>query len=144
MKAVVQRVSKASVSVDGKQVSSINHGLLVLLGVYQTDGLTQVHVLAKKLLSLRVFADDHRDINRSIVDVQGEILLVSQFTLCARTDKGNRPSFVDAAHPDKARELYQAMISQLKEAVPVKTGQFGEYMQVQLTNDGPVTITLEA
>lgn len=143
MKALVQRVSEAKVTVEGKTISEIGVGLLVLLGVQTGDTAESVSALTKKLLALRVFPDAHRDINRSVVEVKGEILLVSQFTLLARTDKGNRPSFVDAAPPELANKLYEQMKKELTKVVPVQTGEFGTYMHVELVNDGPVTLMLE-
>lgn len=143
MKALVQRVSSASVAKGGSVVSKIDQGLLILLGVFPADSEQTVLTLAKKILALRIFSGDNKDMNRSVTDVGGEILLVSQFTLCARTNKGNRPSFVDAAPPEHANKLYELMKTELNKVAPVQTGVFGQYMQVSLVNDGPVTIMLE-
>jgi len=143
MKALVQRVSQASVSVQGKELGSIKQGLLVLLGVTNQDSEQNARLLARKLLTLRIFAGGNKDMNRSIVEAKGEILLVSQFTLCSRTDKGNRPSFVDAAEPERAETLYRLVQTELSQEVPVQTGQFGSYMDVALHNDGPVTLLLD-
>lgn len=143
MKALVQRVSQAKVEVDGKTVGEVEKGLLVLLGVSEGDTEKDTDKLAEKLPKLRIFEDDESKMNLSLLDVEGEILLVSQFTLCARTDKGNRPSFVDAAGPDLAKKLYQDLKTKLQEKLPVKTGKFGAFMDVKLTNSGPVTIMLD-
>lgn len=144
MKLVVQRVSSAQVRVEGKEVAGISQGQLVLLGVYPEDTRETVQKVAEKLLKLRIFTGAGKDMNRSVVDVDGSILLVSQFTLCARTDKGNRPSFVDAGDPEHAAELYELLAQELSKSVPVETGRFGEYMDVELVNTGPVTIILES
>ncbi|MEE9219229.1 MAG: D-aminoacyl-tRNA deacylase [Acidobacteriota bacterium] len=144
MKAVIQRVSRARVLVDGQQVAAIGAGLLVLLGVEHGDGEDQVAYFADKLPRLRIFEDAQRRMNRALVEVGGELLLVSQFTLVGRLEKGRRPSFVDAAAPEEARRLYEMLAERLRQAgVPVQTGRFQEFMQVELTNSGPVTFLLE-
>ena len=140
MRALVQRVSDASVTVDGEEVGRIGRGLLVLLGVRRGDGPDQADRIASKLLALRVFEDAEGKMNLSVVDVGGEILCVSQFTLYGDTRKGNRPSFVDAAPPEEAEPLYE----RVREALGAQGGVFGARMAVALTNDGPVTLLIES
>jgi D-tyrosyl-tRNA(Tyr) deacylase len=145
MKAVLQRVSRASVSVEGEIVGTIGPGLCVLLGVGRGDGSEQASRLAAKIARLRVFEDENGRFDRSLLDVGGEALVVSQFTLLGDTAKGNRPSFTDAAPPDRAEPLYEAFCDELHGlGVPVASGRFGVRMAVELVNDGPVTILLEA
>jgi D-aminoacyl-tRNA deacylase len=139
VRALVQRVSEASVTVDGDEVAAIGPGLLVLLGVRAGDGEAQADRLAAKLLALRVFEDDAGKMNLSVGDVGGELLCVSQFTLYGDTRKGNRPSFVDAAPPEEAEPLYE----RVREALGAQGGVFGARMTVSLTNDGPVTLIVE-
>jgi len=140
MRAVVQRVSRARVSPGGE----IGRGLCVLLGVARGDGEEQAERLAGKIARLRIFADDEGRFDRSVEDVEGAVLVVSQFTLIADTAKGNRPSFVDAASPEHAEPLYEAFCRGLRDlGLPVQTGVFGASMQVELVNDGPVTIVLD-
>ncbi len=144
MRLLIQRVSSASVKVNNKIVGSINKGFLVLLGVTHTDTKEKVDYLVKKLCNLRVFEDENNKMNLSIKEVKGELLIVSQFTLYADTTHGNRPSFIDAAKPDEANKLYEYFIQKCKEeGIKVETGVFGANMQVELLNDGPVTILLE-
>jgi D-tyrosyl-tRNA(Tyr) deacylase len=144
MKAVLQRVSRASVSVEGEIAGAIGPGLCVLLGVSRADGPEQASRLAGKVGRLRVFADENGRFDRSLLDVGGEALVVSQFTLLGDSAKGNRPSFTDAAPPDRAEPLYEAFCDELRGlGVPVATGRFGARMAVELVNDGPVTILLE-
>lgn len=144
MKLVVQRVSSASVVVDGVKISEIRKGLLVYVGVHGSDKNETVEWMARKLTSLRIFPDDEGKMNRSIVDTEGEICMVSQFTLYADASKGTRPSFVHAAAPDHAEPIYEALIHNVRErGVPVATGSFGSMMQVSSVNSGPVTILLE-
>ncbi len=144
MRALCQRVSEARVVVDGSEVARIGQGLVVLLGVFTDDDETTAVRLAEKTLALRVFADDAKPMNRSVVDVSGSVLVVSQFTLAADTSRGNRPGFARAAPPDGARALYERYVAELRARWPrVETGVFGTHMQVTLTNDGPVTILLE-
>ena len=141
MRAVVQRVSRARVTPGGE----IGPGLCVLLGVSGGDGEEQAARLAGKIARLRIFPDDAGRFDRSVVDVSGAALVVSQFTLIADTAKGNRPSFTDAAPPDEAKALYERFCSELRAlGVPVETGVFGAKMDVELVNDGPVTIVLDA
>jgi D-aminoacyl-tRNA deacylase len=139
MRALVQRVSEASVTVDGEEVACIGHGLLVLLGVRRGDTEADADRIARKLLALRVFEDDAGKMNRSVRDVDGELLCVSQFTLYGDTRKGNRPSFVDAAAPEEAERLYESV----REALSARGGVFGARMAVALVNDGPVTLLIE-
>jgi D-tyrosyl-tRNA(Tyr) deacylase len=144
MRAVCQRVSEARVTVDGAVTAEIGPGLVVLLGVARDDGPTEVERLAGKVSRLRIFGDDRGKFDRSLVDVNGSALVVSQFTLIADTRKGNRPSFADAAPPEQAEPLYERFCGALRaEGVPVETGVFGARMDVELVNDGPVTIVLE-
>lgn len=146
MKAVIQRVSKASVTVDGELISKIDKGYLILLGVMDDDTEEDAEVLARKTSTLRVFEDDEGKMNLDIQNVDGEILAVSQFTLCADLKKGNRPSFGHSAHPDRANELYEYFCSQLiaNGVKSVKKGVFGADMNVELLNDGPVTILYDS
>ena len=139
VRALVQRVSSASVDVDGSRVAEIGAGLLVLLGVRRGDGPAQAERLANKLLALRVFEDGEGRMNRSVADVEGEVLCVSQFTLYADTSKGTRPSFVEAAPADEAEALYE----QVRERLGALGGRFGARMAVSLVNDGPVTVLVE-
>lgn len=145
MRAVLQRVSKASVTVDGKVVSSIQKGLLVLLGIEDADGQKDIDWLTNKIVNLRIFNDDKDVMNRSIVDIDGEIIVVSQFTLHAQTKKGNRPSYIKAAKPDVAIPMYEKFVQVLeqKQGKKVGTGIFGADMKVELLNDGPVTISID-
>jgi D-tyrosyl-tRNA(Tyr) deacylase len=140
VRALVQRVSEASVTVDGEEIARIDRGLLVLLGVRGEDGVEQADRLAGKLERLRVFEDDEGRMNLSVRDVGGELLVVSQFTLYGDARKGNRPSFVDAAPPEVAEPLYE----RVRAALGAQGGRFGARMQVALVNDGPVTLLLEA
>lgn len=144
MRAVVTRVTSASVRIDDVEVSAIGQGLLVLLGVAAGDTEVQLEYVAAKIRDLRIFADDEGRMNRSVVDVAGAVLVVSQFTLLADTRRGRRPSFIRAAPPDQARQMYEDMVNRLKEwGLPVSTGVFQADMQVSSVNDGPVTIVLD-
>ena len=143
MLAVVQRVSEAKVVVEGRTIGEIGHGLLVLVCAERGDTEAQGAKLLAKLLKLRIFSDDAGKMNRSVQDVQGGLLLVSQFTLAADLAGGNRPSFTNAAPPDEGRRLYEALVMQARAAHPgVQTGEFAADMQVHLVNDGPVTIPM--
>ncbi|MDM8182341.1 D-aminoacyl-tRNA deacylase [Enterococcus cecorum] len=145
MRAVIQRVSQAKVVVDDNTVGQIGKGFMILLGVHEQDTQTDVDYLVGKISKLRVFEDDQQKMNRSIIDVGGEILSISQFTLFADTKKGNRPSFVQAAKPDVAIPLYEAFNEGLRqEGIPVETGIFGADMKCHLVNDGPVTIIIDS
>ena len=140
MRALVQRVSEAAVSVDGREVARIGHGLLVLLGVTHGDGPAEADRLAGKLERLRIFEDAEGRMNLSVREIDGEVLCVSQFTLYGDVRKGNRPSFVDAAPPGQAEPLYE----RVREALSARGGVFGARMEVALVNDGPVTLLVEA
>ncbi|MGQ9492257.1 MAG: D-aminoacyl-tRNA deacylase [Anaerolineae bacterium] len=144
MKAVVQRVTQAKVTVEGKVVGAIQCGLVVLLGIGQGDGEEEAQWMANKIANLRIFADENNKFNRSILDVGGQVLLISQFTLYGDARKGRRPSFTDAATPEIAEPLVNRVAQLLAEnGVPVACGQFQAYMLVEIHNDGPVTIILE-
>lgn len=145
MRLLIQRVTEANVTIDSVVYSSIKKGLLVLIGIHQTDTIADIPWLAKKLVELRIFEDDMGKMNLSIQDVKGEILVISQFTLYADCRRGRRPDFIDAAPPRLAEGLYNAFIKEVNMyGLEVKTGVFAAYMQVQLTNDGPVTIILDS
>lgn len=144
MRLLIQRVSKASVRVEGECVGKINKGFLVFLGITHGDTKDNVDYLVNKLYNLRVLEDENEKMNLSIKDINGEILIVSQFTLYADTSHGNRPSFINAAKPDKANELYEYFIEKAKQTgLKIEAGIFGADMKVELLNDGPVTILLE-
>lgn len=145
MRAVIQRVSSASVTVDGEKTASIGQGLLVLLGIEDADGKEDIEWLSKKMVNLRIFNDDDEVMNRSILDVGGEVIVVSQFTLHALTKKGNRPSYIKASKPDVAIPIYEAFVKRLEQDLgkEVGTGIFGADMKVELLNDGPVTILID-
>ena len=142
MKLVVQRVTSASVEVEGKIVGEIDDGLMVLVGFGETDTTREADYLARRLAKLRIFHDDEERMNRSVMDIGGKLLLVPQFTLYAHTKK-NRPSFHKALAPDKATELFDYFTEKCREFVDVETGEFGAFMKVSLLNNGPVTILLE-
>ncbi len=146
MRMVVQRVCEASVRIDGKMVSSISQGLMVLLGIEAIDFQLDADYLVQKLINLRVFNDDQGKMNRSIKDIGGELLIISQFTLHASTKKGNRPSYIRAARPEQAIQLYEYFIQQAQKEVnsKIQTGEFGADMKVSLINDGPVTIIIDS
>ncbi len=145
MKAVIQRVLNSSVSVDGKVVGSCEKGYMILVGVQQGDTEKHADLLAKKTANLRVFKDENDKMNLSILDIDGEVLAISQFTLCADCKKGNRPSFANSESPDRANELYEYYCDKLKEygVKKVDKGVFGANMKVSLVNDGPVTICFD-
>lgn len=145
MRVVVQRVERASVEIDNKLYSSIEKGLLVLLGIEDEDGDNDIDYLCKKISKLRIFDDENGVMNLSVKDINGEILLVSQFTLHASTKKGNRPTYIRASKPDYAIPLYKKFISELEKETEreIKTGEFGADMKVELINDGPVTIIID-
>lgn len=145
MKAVFQRVTEASVAIDGKQISAIGDGVLLLVGVCEGDTTEEAALLAKKVAELRVFCDENDKMNLSVLDIGGSVLAVSQFTLCANTARGRRPDFMSAAKPDVALQLFNEFVSYLQQngVQDVQTGEFGADMQVRLLNDGPVTILLD-
>ena len=143
MKLVIQRVDSASVTIENKIYSSINKGLLVLFGVEKDDSEDMLEYFAQKLLKLRIFEDEKGKMNKSVLDISGEILAVSQFTLCADCKKGTRPSFDNAKEPRIAKEYYEKFVEILKKSgINIKTGVFGAHMQIELINNGPVTIIL--
>ena len=146
MKIVIQRVSEARVKVSNKIISEIKLGFLILLGVEKSDSKEDINWLVSKILNLRVFSDDEHKMNLSIKDINGEIIVVSQFTLHAKTKKGNRPSYINAANPEQAEPLYEEFISLLKNesTVSVQSGVFGANMQLDIVNDGPVTIIIDS
>lgn len=145
MRVVIQRTSRASVTINGVCTSAIGKGMLILLGIEDADGEEDMEWLCKKIVNLRIFDDEHGVMNKSILDVQGEVLLVSQFTLHASTKKGNRPSYIKAAKPEIAIPLYRELCERLSMAAgkAIKTGEFGADMKVELLNDGPVTICMD-
>ena len=145
MKAVFQRVTEASVTVEGTQIASIGNGVLLLVGVCDGDTQQEAQLLAKKVAELRVFCDDNDKMNLSVLDIGGSVLAVSQFTLCASTARGRRPDFFGAAKPDVAKPLFDDFVGYLREmgVSDVQTGEFGADMKVRLLNDGPVTILLD-
>jgi D-aminoacyl-tRNA deacylase len=146
MKVVIQRVLKASVAIDNIKVASINKGLLILIGIVDDDNFEDIKWLSNKIVNLRIFGDDEYVMNLSLLDVNGEAIVVSQFTLHASTKKGNRPSYIKAAKPDIAIPLYEAFLKQFQIDLgkQVQTGKFGADMQVELLNDGPVTIIIDS
>ena len=145
MKAVIQRVSKASVTIDSKNVADIKNGLLILLGIVNEDNKEDIDWLSKKVANLRIFNDENNIMNLSLLETNGEAIVVSQFTLQASTKKGNRPSYIKAAKPEIAIPLYEAFVLQLEKDLnkKVQTGEFGADMKVELLNDGPVTIIID-
>lgn len=144
MKALLQRVSSARVIADGKDVSSIQKGILVFLGVEKEDSRKEIEYISRKIVQIRIFEDSAGKMNLSVRDVGGELLVVSQFTLAADLSRGNRPSFENAESPERAEPLYRDFIREIaKEGIPVKEGVFGAMMKVELVNDGPVTFMLE-
>lgn len=146
MKVVIQRVSEASVVINNQTVTDIKGGLLILLGIVNEDNAEDIDWLCNKIVNLRIFPDKNNVMNTSLLDAQGEIIVVSQFTLHASTKKGNRPSYIKAAKPDVAIPLYEAFVSQLQTTLgkPIQTGEFGADMKVHLVNDGPVTIIIDS
>jgi len=145
MKAVIQRVNYAKLRIDGKVSSEINNGLVILIGITHDDDDSDIKWLVKKILNLRIFNDNDAVMNKSLIDVDGELLIVSQFTLHAQTKKGNRPSYINAAKGEIALELYNSFLSEFKNEYGIipKTGKFGADMRVELENDGPVTILID-
>ena len=146
MKAVIQCVTEASVRIDGQIYSQIQKGLLIFLGVEHSDTEKDVEWISKKIVNLRIFSDENNQMNKSVNDINGQLLVVSQFTLHAKTKKGKRPSFINAARPEVAMPLYQALLKRLKVDAQnqVLTGKFGSNMQVMLCNNGPVTLIIDS
>lgn len=146
MRVLIQRVAEASVTIEGQVKSAIGPGLLVLLGIETEDSAEDIDWLCKKIIQLRIFSDEEDKMNLSVMDIQGQILVISQFTLHASTKKGNRPSYIKAARPDVAIPLYEQFVDHLSIALgqPVGTGEFGADMKVRLLNDGPVTIWIDS
>jgi D-tyrosyl-tRNA(Tyr) deacylase len=146
MIAVIQRVSESSLKIDGNITGQIGQGLMVLLGIEEADGKEDIEWLSKKIINLRIFADENGVMNKSLLETNGDILLISQFTLHASTKKGNRPSYIKAAKPDIAIPLYERFIEALESELgkPIQTGEFGADMKVSLVNDGPVTIIIDS
>ena len=146
MRVVIQRVSEASVKIDGKVKSAIGQGLLILVGIEAADSQEDIDWLCNKIVKLRIFGDENGVMNKSVLDVAGGLLVVSQFTLFASTKKGNRPSYLRSAKPDISIPLYEAFVAKLEKLTnqPVGTGEFGADMKVQLLNDGPVTILIDS
>lgn len=144
MKVLIQRVKDASVTIDSKLYSSINKGILALVGIEKGDSFEQVEKAAKKIVNLRIFPDENDKMNKSLIDIHGEMLIVSQFTLCGDCKKGTRPSFDKSAPPQIANELYEYFVEQIKIlGIPCQTGKFAAMMDVELINDGPVTFMVE-
>ncbi len=145
MRAVIQRVSEASVTIDGEKTADIGEGLLILIGIEEADTREDINWLAAKIVKLRIFGDDNGVMNLSVQDVNGDIVVVSQFTLHAATKKGNRPSYIKAAGPEIAVPLYETFVKQIEHELdrPIQTGRFGADMKVALINDGPVTIIID-
>jgi len=146
MKVVIQRVLEASVVINNQTVADIKSGLLILLGIVNEDNTEDIDWLCNKIINLRIFPDENNVMNRSLLEAQGEIIVVSQFTLHASTKKGNRPSYIKAAKPDVAIPLYEEFVSRLQTTLgkPIQTGEFGADMKVHLVNDGPVTIIIDS
>jgi len=145
MIVVVQQVNNAEVLINNKIYSSINKGMLIFIGIHSKDTFDDIKYLVKKIMQLRIFKDANNKMNLSILDLDLSILLISQFTLCANTKRGNRPSFIDAADPDKARKLYDLFIKEInKYKINIETGEFGANMKINLVNDGPNTFILES
>lgn len=145
MRAVVQRVKYGSVTIDGKINGRIERGFVVLLGIHVDDTEEMARWLAKKIIGLRIFGDEEDKMNLSLKDIKGDLLVISQFTLYGNCEKGNRPSFIEAGRPEKAKPLYEAFVERLKKEIPkVETGIFGADMKVELLNDGPVTVVIDS
>ena len=145
MRALIQRVSKASITIDDVMEASINYGLLVFLGVIEDDTVNDIAWLSNKIANLRIFPDENDVMNKSLLDIDGEVIVVSQFTLHASTKKGNRPSYIKAAKPEIAIPIYETFVQELDTLIKTKvqTGKFGANMKVELLNDGPVTISID-
>ena len=144
MIALLQRVSRSAVRVDGEEIARIGNGLNILLGILKGDGEEEIEKLHRKIVALRIFPDEQGRMNRSIEEIGGEVLVISQFTLAGNLRKGRRPSFDNAMPPGEARELYELFCRRLSASVPVQTGRFGAMMEVEILNDGPVTFILDS
>jgi D-tyrosyl-tRNA(Tyr) deacylase len=144
MRLVIQRVSEASVRINNQINGEIGKGLLILIGIEHEDTKDDADWLVKKVINLRIFSDDEGKMNHSVIDINGKALIISQFTLHASTKKGNRPSYIKAARPERAIPLYQYFVDSVAQNLPVETGEFGADMKVSLINDGPVTITIDS
>jgi len=145
LRAVLQRIKESKVEVNEKIIGSIKNGLLILLGIEESDSMNDIDWLSNKILNMRIFSDEKGLMNLSVLDIKGELLIVSQFTLHASTKKGNRPSFIKAAKPEVAIPLYEKFIAKMKESnLNIETGEFGADMKVSLINDGPVTIIIDS
>ncbi len=144
MIAVIQRVSRSSVSVEGKEIAHIGRGLQILVGVMHDDDESDVQKLVRKIVALRIFPNEAGKMDRNVVQIGGEALVVSQFTLAGRIKKGNRPDFSEAMKPQEAEALYEAFVAAMREHLPVSTGRFGAMMEVEIRNDGPVTIIADS
>ena len=144
MRAVIQIVSSAGVVVQGASIGAIGSGLMILLGVFKTDEKLDAELLAEKIVKLRIFSDENGKMNRSVLDVGGEALVVSNFTLCANYAHGNRPDYLNAEVPERALELYEYFISLLRGRLRVETGKFGAHMSLSIENDGPITIVMDS
>ncbi|MBQ6172658.1 MAG: D-tyrosyl-tRNA(Tyr) deacylase [Clostridia bacterium] len=146
MRAIIQRVDSADIEIDDngiKTKESIGKGIVIFLGIYSTDDENNLHLLSERCKGIRIFSDENGKMNLSVNDIGGEALIVSNFTLCADTSHGKRPSFINAAHPEQAKPLYDKFISSFKAHTPVKTGVFGAHMQINLVNNGPITLVVE-
>ncbi|MBS0614970.1 MAG: D-tyrosyl-tRNA(Tyr) deacylase [Verrucomicrobia bacterium] len=143
MRAVVQLVKEASVTVENRIVGKIGAGLMVLFGIHKDDTSEKIPWMVQKLIHLRIFSDEQGKMNRSVLDIGGEILVVSQFTLYGNCNSGRRPDFLEAARPEMAKPIYEKLVQELSTQIKVKTGEFGAMMEVSLVNDGPVTLILE-
>lgn len=145
MISIIQKVKKSSVKVDGKMISQINNGYNILVGIFEEDTLEDVEKTVKKLVNLRIILDENKKMNKSIKDTKEQILLISQFTLCANLKGGRRPSFIKAMEPKKAKIIYEKMVELIRqENIEVQMGSFGDYMEVEIVNDGPTTIILDS
>lgn len=144
MRAVIQRVSSSSVISDGIPTGAIGNGLMILLGVFKSDEELDAELLATKIVKLRIFSDENGKMNKSVLDIGGEALVVSNFTLCANYSHGNRPDYMSAEAPERARELYEYFVSLLRRDLTVQTGKFGAHMSLSIENDGPITIVMDS
>lgn len=144
MRLVIQRVSEASVRINNQINGEIGKGLLILIGIEHEDTKDDADWLVKKVINLRIFSDDEGKMNHSVIDIDGKVLIISQFTLHATTKKGNRPSYIKAARPEHAIPLYHYFVAEIAKHIPIETGEFGADMKVSLVNDGPVTITIDS